>query len=80
MVELDEGLRDVLKLVEEGQDLGSDILGDVITYCESEGWHWLEPNDERSRLYLRLVECANRLSWFEDQAAFLSFENPYEPD
>ena len=70
MVELDDGLRDVLELLKAGQDLGSGVLDDVISYWEREGWQSLEPNDERSRLYLRLSECAKGLRGFEDSARF----------
>ena len=51
MVELDDGLRDVLERLKAGQDLGSAVLNDVIAYLEREGWQSLGPNDERSRLY-----------------------------
>jgi len=68
MVELDDGLRDVLELLKAGQDLGSGVLDDVIAYWKREGWQSLGPNDERSRLYLRLSECAKGLRGFEDSA------------
>ena len=70
MVELDDGLRDVLELLKAGQDLGSAVLNDVIAYLEREGWQSLGPNDERSRLYMRLSQCAKGLRRFEDSAGF----------
>ena len=70
LVELDDELRDVLELLKAGQDLGSGVLGDVIAYCEREGWQSLRPDDERAMLYLRLSECAKRLRGFEDSSGF----------
>ena len=70
MVELDGELRDVLELLKTGQDLGSTVLDDVIAYWGRAGWQSLGPNDERSKLYRRLSECAKGLRRFEDSARF----------